>query len=151
MKIRPARPDEATALSALCLRSKAHWGYDEAFMSRARRTLMVSPEQIKSGDVWVAETDWKLAGMVALAKLDDPELVDLDKLFVEPAHIRSGAGRALMAFAIEEARRRGYPRMAILADPNAAKFYEKLGAIYVGERASDAIPERLLPYFELTL
>ena len=151
LQVRPARPSEAEAISALCLRSKAHWGYDEAFMARARRTLMVSAEQIGAGDVWVAETGGEIAGMVALAKLDDPTLVDLDKLFVEPAHIGSGAGRALMSVAIQEARRRGYARMAILADPNAATFYEKLGATFIDDRASEAIPGRLLPYFELTL
>jgi len=48
-------------------------------------------------------------------------------------------------------RRRGYARMAILADPNAATFYEKLGATFIDDRASEAIPGRLLPYFELTL
>ncbi len=34
--IRAARPGEADALSALCLRSKAHWGYDDDFLERCR-------------------------------------------------------------------------------------------------------------------
>jgi len=149
--VRLARPEEAEDLSALCFRSKAHWGYDADFMAQSRASLMVQRAQIEAGDVWVVEVDGKIAGMVALAKLDDPKLIDLDKLFVEPAHIGSGAGRALMEVAIAEARRRGYSRMAILADPHAAKFYERLGAVFMDERASDAIPGRRLPYFELTL
>ena len=32
--LRPARPGEAAALSDLALRSKAHWGYDQAFLDR---------------------------------------------------------------------------------------------------------------------
>jgi hypothetical protein len=44
--IRLARIDEASALSALCVRSKASWGYDEVFMALARVALEVSPEQI---------------------------------------------------------------------------------------------------------
>jgi hypothetical protein len=56
-----------------------------------------------------------------------------------------------MDFAIGEARRRGFRRMVILADPNAAAFYRRAGARYLGEKASDAIPGRLLPYFEIML
>jgi predicted N-acetyltransferase YhbS len=151
MHVRPARPGEAEQISALCFRSKAHWGYDAAFMAHSLESLTVSADQIAAGDVWVAEVDGVVLGMVALAKLEEPGLVDLDKLFVEPAHLRSGAGRALMDFAIVEARRRGYARMAILADPNAAAFYARMGAVYLREKASDAIPGRVLPYFEITL
>jgi len=151
MHVRLARPDEANVLSELCFRSKAHWGYDEAFMAQARPSLTVERRQIEAGDVWVAEDGGALAGMVALAAMEDPTLVDLDKLFIEPSSIKRGAGRALMDFAIGEARRRGYARLAILADPNAAPFYAKLGATYLGEKASDAILGRVLPYFEITL
>ncbi len=151
MGVRPARSNEATALSALCFRSKAHWGYDATFMEQSRQSLTVGAKQIESGDVWLAEVDGALAGMIALAKLDEPGLVDLDKLFVEPAHIGRGVGRALMDFAIGEARRRGFTRMAILADPNAAAFYQRLGATYLRDKPSDAVPGRMLPYFELEL
>lgn len=148
--VRLARPEEAEGISALCFRSKAHWGYDAAFMALSRASLIVHPPQVEAGDVWVAECGGQIAGMVALAELD-PSLVDLDKLFVEPAFIGSGIGRALMDVAIAEAKRRGYARMAILADQNAAKFYERIGATYLRHKASDAIPGRELPYFEITL
>jgi hypothetical protein len=36
LSIRPARPDEAEALTALFYRSKAHWGYDDDFMAWVR-------------------------------------------------------------------------------------------------------------------
>ena len=52
--IRLARIDEAPGLSELCVRSKASWGYDEAFMALARVALQVNPEQIERDDVWVA-------------------------------------------------------------------------------------------------
>src|SRR5476649_1400099 len=47
--IRPALLDEADALSALCLRSKAHWGYDAAFMALSQDALTISPALIKTG------------------------------------------------------------------------------------------------------
>jgi GNAT superfamily N-acetyltransferase len=48
----------------------------------------------------------------------------LSKLFVEPRHIRGGVGRPLLARAVAEARQRGAERLTILADPNAADFYD---------------------------
>jgi GNAT superfamily N-acetyltransferase len=150
--IRPARAEEAPALSQLCFRSKAAWGYDEAFMALARLALEVSPEQIAAGDVWVASAvDGGLAGIVALGPSEQPNTLDLDKLFVEPRRIRTGVGRALFAHAIIEARRRGAERLTILADPYAAGFCERNGARLIGEAPSDAIPGRSLPLYEIRL
>ena len=151
MRIRLALPQEAKALSDLCFRSKAHWGYDDTFMAQSRNSLIVGAGQIKAGDVWVAEVEGVVAGMVALAAMPDPALVDLDKLFVEPSRHGAGVGRALMAFAIEEARRRGLKKMVILADRNAAPFYERMGAVYLRDKPSDAIPGNVLPFFEIKL
>jgi hypothetical protein len=50
-EVRAARLDEAAALSALCVRSKAVWGYDGAFMTLAHNALQVSSAQIAAGDV----------------------------------------------------------------------------------------------------
>ena len=87
----------------------------------------------------------------ALAPGDAPGALDLNKLFIEPRHIRSGVGRALLAHAIAEARRRGAGRLTILADPNAAAFYERAGAVRIDEAPSDAVPGRLLPLYEVRL
>ena len=150
--IRSARVEEAAALSDLCVRSKAVWGYDESFMALARGVLQVGVKQIAAGDVWVATTaDGSVAGVVALAPGEQPGTLDLDKLFVEPRHIRNGFGRALLDHATQEARRRGATRLTILADPYAAPFYERRGARRIGEAPSDAIPGRMVPLYEIVL
>ena len=41
--------------------------------------------------------------------------------------------------------------MTILADPNAAAFYERLGARYLRHAPSDAISGRTLPFYEYDL
>ena len=41
--LRPARIEDLEALSALCLRSKAHWGYDAAFMAAWGQELTLTP------------------------------------------------------------------------------------------------------------
>lgn len=150
--IRPARIEEAAALSDLCVRSKAVWGYDDSFMALARGVLQVGVRQIAAGDVWVATTaDGSVAGVVALAPGEQPGTLDLDKLFVEPRHIRAGFGRALLDHATREAKRRGATRLTILADPYAAAFYKRSGARRIGEAPSDAIPGRLVPLYEIAL
>jgi predicted N-acetyltransferase YhbS len=152
LRIRPARIDEASALSDLCIRSKAVWGYDQAFMALARVVLDVSPRQIAAGDVWVAtDPDGEIAGVVALGPSEQPNTLDLDRLFVEPRQIRSGVGRALIEHAIDEACRRGAKRLTILSDPYAAGFYERNGARLIGEAPSDAIPGRSVPLYEIKL
>jgi GNAT superfamily N-acetyltransferase len=150
--IRPSRIEEAAALSDLCIRSKAVWGYNAGFMALMPTALRIAPEDIAAGNVWVATgADGQLAGVVALAPGDASGTLDLNKLFIEPRHIRGGVGRALLAHAIGEARRRGAERLTILADPNAAGFYERNGAVRIGEAPSDAVPGRLLPLYVLRL
>jgi hypothetical protein len=61
------------------------------------------------------------------------------KLFIEPRHVRGGVGRAPLVHAIAEARRRGAERLTLLADPNAAGFYERNGAVRIGEAPSDTV------------
>jgi N-acetylglutamate synthase-like GNAT family acetyltransferase len=131
-QIRLARREEAAALSELCARSKAVWGYYPDFMALARAALEVKPEEIAAGDVWVAEADGSVVGVAALAQGDAPGTIDLAKLFVMPAQFRNGIGRALFAHSVAVARRRGARRLPILADPNAVGFYE----------ANDAVKDR---------
>jgi GNAT superfamily N-acetyltransferase len=70
--------------------------------------LEVVPEHIAAGDVWIATgVGREIAGVVALAPGDEPGALDLNKLFVEPRHIRGGVGRALPTHAVAEVRPRG--------------------------------------------
>jgi len=109
-------------------------------------------EQAAAKNVWVATgADGEVVGVVALGPSEQPNTLDLDKLFVEPRWIRTGVGRALLAHAMIEARRRGAERLTILADPYAAGFYERHGARRIGEAPSDAIPGRSLPLYEIKL
>ena len=150
--IRLARIEEAAALFELCIRSKAFWGYDEIFIALVRAAFEGLREQAAAENVWVATgADGEVVGMVALGPSGRPNTLDLDKLFVEPRRIRTGVGRALLGHAIAEARRRGADRLTILADPNAAGFYERNGARLIGTAPSDAIPGRSLPLYEIKL
>lgn len=146
VSVRGAHSGEAEALTALSVRSKAHWGYDAAFMRLSEASLTVSDADIAAGRVLVAERAGLLFGM---AKVEPDG--ELGMLFVDPLALNRGVGRALFDAAVALARRLGARRMAILADPNAAPFYERMGARFVSQAPSDAIPGRTLPLYEYDL
>ena len=148
--IRPARAGEAEGLTPLCVRSKAHWGYDAAFMQLSAATLVVRAGDIAAGRVLVATDDADTPVAVACV-VPEGETADLDLLFVDPPAMGGGAGRALFAASVELARRLGARTLTILADPHAAAFYERVGALFVRNAVSDAIPGRVLPLYEYDL
>ena len=148
MNIRKAKPGEGAGLTALCLRSKAHWGYAAEFMRLCKAALTVA--DIAAGRVLVAtDAAGRVIGTVSVA--EDDEMAELALMFVDPPAIGGGTGRALFEAAVRLARRLGYRRMTILADPNAAPFYERMGARFVVDAPSDAIPGRTLPLYEYDL
>ncbi len=150
VQVRPAKPGESQSLTALCVRSKAHWGYDAGFMELSAAALVVNEHDITAGRVLVAVDDSGcLIGMACV--LLDGQTADLDALFVDPPAIGGGAGRLLFDAAVALARQLGARRMTILADPNAAAFYERVGARYLRHAPSDAIPGRMLPFYEFDL
>ncbi len=151
MILRAARTEEAATLTALCTRSKRHWGYDEAFMKRCELSLAVPDQAIARGDVQVAvDEDGRTLGTAQLSPPFD-DAIELDKLFVDPPAIGQGIGAALLRWAMDETRARGAKRLVILADPHAAPFYEKMGARFLRMAPSDAVPGRQLPFYEVDL
>ncbi len=146
ISVRSARVGESDSLTALCVRSKAHWGYDETFMRLSAASLTVSDAEIVEGRVLVAERQGLVFG-VARVEPDG----ELGLMFVDPRCLNRGVGRVLFEAAVGLARRLGAKRMAILAEPNAAPFYERMGARFVSQAPSDSIPGRILPLYEYDL
>lgn len=149
-RLRRARPGEADVLTALCVRSKAHWGYDAEFMQRCREGLRVRPAAIRGGRVMVLVDGQDRP--LGVAQVDvEADTADLALLFVDPPAIGRGVGRALFREAMARAAASGARRLTVLADPNAAGFYEAMGARYLRLAPSDAIPGRDLPLYEIAL
>ncbi len=148
--LRLARTGEAESLTSLCMRSKAHWGSDAEFMRLCVPSLAVSEDSIAQGRVLVATDEaGRTIGTVSMGQ--DGKDAELGLMFVDPPAIGSGIGRTLFEAAVRLARKLGYRRMTILADVNAAPFYERMGARYLRDEPSDAIPGRTLPFYEYDL
>ena len=151
MDIRAAREDEAERLSDLALRSKAVWGYDEAFLQRCRPVLSVDPGYLRTHPVFVAERTGSVVGFASLRPCRRKEDVELDLLFVEPDSMGTGVGRALLARALGRAAASGYARMIVQSDPFAEPFYLRHGARRIGSVASTVEEGRRLPLLEFAL
>jgi GNAT superfamily N-acetyltransferase len=149
ISLRAARSDEATALTELCLRSKAHWGYDEAFITACRAELTVAPAIIAGPFFHIATVDGERAGVAEIGSEDG--VWCLEKLFVDPRFMGLGLGRQLLDWAAKTAAAHGAASLEIAADPDAVPFYEHHGARRIGEEPSGSIPGRMLPLLELTL
>jgi N-acetylglutamate synthase-like GNAT family acetyltransferase len=140
--VRPARPEEAEALSELAVRSKGHWGYDAAFLARARAELTVLPEDIERFVVRVAEERGRVLGFSAVDIEGAP--AELLALWVDPVAIGTGVGRALLLDALGTAAEHGAGGLFVESDPNAQGFFLHHGARRLGERRSSST-KRLLP------
>src|SRR5436190_2308395 len=112
--IRPARLEEAALLSALCKRSKAHWGYDAEFMRLSEASLTIAPALIETGRVLVAVGDD--GGLLAMASLEPLKdgVYDLLHMFVDPFAIGRGVGRALFDAICVRARHEGAVILSIM-------------------------------------
>lgn len=149
LRLRPARTDEAEALTDLSLRAKAVWGYDAGFLARCRAVMTVKAANIESRPHVVAELDGRLAGFYGF----EPEAagIGLDYLFVEPDLIGRGVGRALWNHAVATARRLGQGALVVVSDPNAEGFYLRMGCSRIGTRPSELESGRQLPLLRFML
>jgi N-acetylglutamate synthase-like GNAT family acetyltransferase len=144
--LRPATPEDCIALTELAVRSKAHWGYDEAFMAKARSELVVTAEDVATRRVRVAERDGSVVGFYALRLDDEPEV---EMIFVDPQAIGSGVGGVLMRDALAAAREAGVESVVVQSDPQAEAFYRSQGFVPIGTRPSPSTG-RILPLLRFT-
>lgn len=147
-RIRRAQTNESETLSALAFRSKAHWGYDQAFMEAHRKDLSLAPGYIAGHPTYLYEHAAELLGFYALARVDE-QWAELDFMFVDPAHLGRGIGRTLFEHARAMAGDMGHRYLRIVSDPHAAGFYRQMGAELWGEWHSGLFPGRRLPVLQM--
>jgi GNAT superfamily N-acetyltransferase len=149
IRLRDARRDEGERLSALALRSKAHWGYSDEFLAACRAELTFDPGAQPTGRMRVAEEDRRVLGFSLVE--GEPPHGELAALFVDPTAIGTGCGGLLLRDALDGAARAGFRSLILDADPGAEPFYLHLGAHRIGESPSGSIAGRMLPRLEFRL
>jgi len=143
MKIRPAGGAEASELSSLALRSKAHWGYTADELEVFADELTLDPNGLELRSAHVLEDAGTPLGFYTL--LEQPAGgLELEHLFVEPHALRRGIGSRLLRHALRAAGERGFTTISVVSDPNATGFYRAHGAALV-EQIPSSIPGRSIP------
>lgn len=139
VSIEAAGPGDLEALEALALRSKAHWGYDDAFLASCVGELRLPATALVDDIVLVARHKRHTCGFIRMGR-DDPG--EIEALFVAPEAIGGGIGRKLFhsALACSNAA-----RLIVVSDPHAEGFYRRLGFRAGGSEPSGSIPGRMLP------
>ena len=148
MKIRPALPSDAAALTRIAWAAKRHWDYPEEWLALWAPDLTVTAEFIRSHPVHCAIRDGEIAAFYALS--NEGTEFEVEHMWVDPPHIGCGIGRELFRHAVETARSSGGQVLRIVSDPNAEGFYRTMGARSLGR--IPAVPRgRTLPVLILDL
>ena len=131
LRIRRSLPEEANTLTQIATEAKRYWGYPEHWIRHWESDLTVSSDFIRDNHVYVAEQDGEIRGFYALCV--SGEKAELEHMWVAPGSIGTGVGKELFLDAMERAAALKVRQVEISADPNAAGFYEHMGASQIGE------------------
>lgn len=149
MNIRKAKMEEAAELSGLAMKSKAYWGYDEAFIEACRPELTLSPAAICEDVTYVLEGEAGILGFYRLSITGQTGV--LHDLFLEPGIIGHKWGRMMWNHLIARAKEQGVLTFTLDADPHAEGFYRKMGCQKIGETPSTVFSGRFLPLMRMNL
>ena len=150
LKLRPATPADAPALTDILHRSKASWKYPDDKMAEFREHWRITEATIQSLHVTIAERDGIPVGFSALSPQNEDTLL-VDFLFVAPEAQRQGIGDLLLIRAEDHARQNNLSRLYLESDFHAGPFYEKRGFQTIASRPSAMSPGIDIPMMEKIL
>lgn len=133
---RRAEPHEAKELEDLQERSASHWDYPDGFFDWAGDAPKITESYIRDNAVHVlVDDDDRKLGFYGF--IEDKDGLLLDKMFLDVDQIGQGLGRVLWQHAVDTARDLEVSEFIIGADPNAAPFYESMGAEWYAARPTE--------------
>lgn len=134
---------DAITLTEIALKSKAFWGYTDQQIKSWIADLTVSEKIIQELIVYKYIFEKKIVGFYVLNQTIEKN-IELEFLFVLPPFIGKGIGNQLIKHAFEKSVSLKCKQITVLADPNAASFYESKGFETIDQKES-SIAGRFLP------
>jgi GNAT superfamily N-acetyltransferase len=132
MNIVRATAQDSNALTEIAHVAKQYWGYPTRWIELWKETLTIRPDTITQNIAYFAVED---SGPIAFYILTtENDGLHLDHLWVVPAAMRRGVGRALFEHALKQASALSQSTILIESDPNAEGFYQRMGALRVGTK-----------------
>jgi streptomycin 6-kinase len=148
--IKEALPENLNQINELLRISKAYWGYDAVFLDRFMERLGITDMYMQQHAIKLFCVDDYLAGFFNFGFNADG-LFELDNFFLHPNYIGKGIGRMLRQACCQEAKKQRKNEFIIWSDPNAEKFYVKMGCEKIGVRQSPMMPDRYPPILKFKL
>ncbi len=149
MKIAKAKLSDSKHLTALTIRSKAHWNYDEKQILEWIPDLTITKKYFEESEIFKLSQNNQLIGFYAY-RIENKTDLKLDFLFVEPDCIGKGYGELLLSDLIRRSQVKKINRVLVESDPNSEGFYFNYGFRVIGKFES-SIKDRFLPIMELHL
>jgi GNAT superfamily N-acetyltransferase len=131
LRIEDATPAQRADLDALQRRSSDVWEQYRHQLAVHPDAIALPQDFIHNGWVRVAADDDDTPIGFSVVIPTDGTVHELDGLFVEPEHMRRGAGRVLVEDAAARATRAGAAYLEVTAGP-AQGFYQRVGFTVTG-------------------
>jgi len=131
--MRPANPDDLSAVNAVIERAVMTWKLPERVKRLALSTYLYNTHDLEHLHLMLAEDHAAIVGAAAweaAAGRDCPlgrRGLLLHGLYVDPARQRQGVGAELLAAAAASAREQGYDGLLVKAQVEAEDFFRRRG------------------------
>ncbi len=148
-KIEKANRTDAEKITNLTIRSKNYWNYGDKQIAEWKDELTITSKYVDDNQVYKLTKDNELIGFYAFQPKNN-KIIKLNFLFIEPKYIGKEYGKLLMTDFLKRIEETDYEKITLDADPNAEKFYERVGFKTVGKLKS-SIKNRFLPIMEMEI
>jgi GNAT superfamily N-acetyltransferase len=126
--IRLGTPTDLPACSSVYRRASLSNAGDRDNLLAHPEYLILGPEGLAEGRMYVAEEDGSVVGFATWAGAAQPGgTIELEDLFVDPDWRRRGIATALVGHIADVLRARGVRHLEVTANPHADGFYSSAG------------------------
>lgn len=139
--VRKATNPDIASINEIMQLSKAHWGYDEAFMDAFMQKFSINENYLANQNVHIIFKDKDIIGFFSFIFHDNDSL-ELDHFFLHPNYIGKGLGKRLWKECCIVASGLGAKEFILWSDPQAEGFYAKMGCKKIGVKKSPFMPNR---------
>jgi GNAT superfamily N-acetyltransferase len=136
--IRHALAANLAEINRVIRASKSHWRQPYAYLQAALPLLAVDDAYLVRNLCFEVVEDGAVVCFFAIADDDGAKL--LDHLWVRPDRLGCGIGRLACEHVVALARERGWRRLRVLPEPDAAGFYRRLGFEDTGVHVESRVP-----------
>ena len=138
-----AKGCEASELNSIAIESEAFWGYDSDFMDKFKISYQVTEEFIRKNPTFILYEHHKVIGFYSL--LINQVESTIEYFYIQPEYIGKGYGKKMWKHLVNYCREHNINELTLVTSPQAKEFYEKMGAIQIGEVESILKKGRQIP------